>query len=917
MKTLGLFIIYHVSFIFVNAIDDEFTPNRTDYDAYGVKVAINEHFLVLARNGKEPPNFFIQMAPYNDTPVSSQCSILYPDSDTHFVYAVALGKAQAIDQFHFYFIGELLNGIGHVFFGVAILNSTALNYHRNISHQNISLPCQNHLEYQIQYISNYSHQEHLILGVEPRGRWAYLFSNKFVAMYDYFNSSLLTIWNGTNIWPSSTFIPYAVDITENYAVISGFVFNGKDSYTKHSPLVYLLNFDPQTRTPFFVNQYKPLPTPGTWQDLLTNADANIYLPKYDMSVSINQNGFVLVGMQFINRVFLLSVNQSKPTKLNYVSRHTNGRTLGNGKSIAWLDNGIAALIVNVYTLDYQWISSQLHVYGVEYDGYNSSTTPLSFFPSNHQKLPFRLDPVFLTIASSPSSLVLLDSRGNLLIFNPVPAGFYLIIDTTRNMPITTLSQPCMPGTFKNLSGIHDCTLCPSGTRNPGNHSTMCIPCSSNTFCPLASVNEVPEDSLKPIIQARAYPKSPESVIFDEILIQNMFSIESGRCVYVSPLFWTLIAASFSSIILLFMGVLKYLIKNPQCRRFRASLKCFFRHTDLIGEGEFWVGGLASFPVVVLVTFACVFSQNYVKQYPIETSSDSYFACDLSLRNAKFQTSVQSLAIPLSDADHMMFDLLDKQEFFLNVHFINTLINCDAVSIEALFGLTWSTIRWLDCQNINSTLFLSIPLPYQHISVQIYVADPKTIGALKIGLLGQSKQNGSYILRELNFYQPFYKNGYILARTLPISLSLTKVINETLAMDGGQSIFSGIYIPTFTVDHNSVFSNADQFVRSTLTLTTLAIALTETPFYVKNLQQPIAKPSEIVFQNLLFITVCLELFGLLFLSYKLLFKPFYHTFLKKNSSKTSIKKESVDEKQKRLTDSSKSRAQLVLNDISYF
>ncbi len=37
--------------------------------------------------------------------------------------------------------------------------------------------------------------------------------------------------------------------------------------------------------------------------MLTNSDANIYSAKYDMSININNNGNVIIGMQFINRVF--------------------------------------------------------------------------------------------------------------------------------------------------------------------------------------------------------------------------------------------------------------------------------------------------------------------------------------------------------------------------------------------------------------------------------------------------------------------------------------------------------------------------------------------------------------------------------------------------------------------------------------
>ncbi|CAF4298464.1 unnamed protein product, partial [Rotaria sp. Silwood2] len=94
---------------------------------------------------------------------------------------------------------------------------------------------------------------------------------------------------------------------------------------------------------------------------------------------------------------------------------------------------------------------------------------------------------------------------------------------------------------------------------------------------------------------------------------------------------------------------------------------------------------------------------------------------------------------------------------------------------------------------------------------------------------------------------------------------------------------------FTVDYNSLFFTDNQFIRSTLTLTKLIISISETPYYVKNLQQPIAKPSEIIFQNLLFTTVCLELFGLIFLLYKLLLKPLFYFFLKKKftNRKTNI------------------------------
>jgi hypothetical protein len=238
--------------------------------------------------------------------------------------------------------------------------------------------------------------------------------------------------------------------------------------------------------------------------------------------------------------------------------------------------------------------------------------------------------------------------------------------------------------------------------------------------------------------------------------------------------------------------------------------------------------------------------------------------------------------------------LNDQQFTLNIDFINTLVNCDAISIAAQFGLTWSTIRWLNCNNVNSILTLSIPLPYQHISVQVYLADTKTMGAIRIGLSGPGNQNGSYTLQELAFHQSFSKTGYILSRTLPVSIVMTKVINETKPMQGEQSEFGGIYIPTFTADMNSLFISNDQYVSCSLTLTTLTIIISETPYYVKNLQEPIVRQSELIFRNLLFTIVCLEIFGLVFLTHKLVFKPLFFAIVKKRVH--GNKKEADDENQ---------------------
>ena len=855
-------IIYYLILLFIHYLDGVFTPNTADYDAYGLKLAMNNIFLVEAQNGNNPPTFQVQFAPYINTNTSLQCSMSYPDTIYNYIYTVAVGK----NSTQFFFIGELINGKNGTFIGV-------------VKYDNTLSTCQNSFSFFVQYIYNYEHQEYYILGVEPKSRFAYGFSNKFICIFDSENTSAFTSWNGNLTWPDSSFIPHAIDISGNFGIITGFIRNPIDSTAIYIPIIYLINFNSSNNRPFIIDQYQPNATVGTWQDMLTNSNADIYTAQYDMSVSINEYGNILVGMQFINRVFLFSVNITNPIKLIYISRNTNGRSLGNGKGVAWLENGIAAILVNTYLLNYQWLSSQIYFYDIQTNGYNSNSTPLSVFPNNHQLLPQSFSTILLNIISSPSSLALIDNQGNILIINPTAPGYYPFVEDIGSMVVFTSPKPCLPGTYKNHTGIDDCSLCPNGTKNPGNSSINCTSCLSTSFCSLGSVNEIPQSALETISQAIAYPMSPESTIFDEILIQNIFAIGACDNIVVSPLFWTLILAGLVGILIVTIKLSKLIAKNPRTKKIRLQTEYILKHIDLIGDGELWVGGLASLCIIVLVCFAYSFSARFYNQYPIEKTSVSNFACDSSIRNVKFQTNLQLLSIPVTPEAQKMFDLLYNQTFSLNIDFINTLIGCDAVSIQGSSGTVLSTLRWSNCTNENSILSLSIPLPSQQISVQVLLDDIKTIGALRIGLSGEELKEQNYDLKELNFYQSFFKYGKILAQNLPINIYMTKNINQTLPMTDEETDFSGIYIPSFPFDSNNLFLTNDEYIRSSLSSTTLSIVLSETPYYVQNLQQPIAKSSEIVFHNVLFTVVCLEIFGLTFLLHKLIIQPIHRLILR--------------------------------------
>jgi hypothetical protein len=208
-------------------------------------------------------------------------------------------------------------------------------------------------------------------------------------------------------------------------------------------------------------------------------------------------------------------------------------------------------------------------------------------------------------------------------------------------------------------------------------SFECIPCSNGSFCPLASVNDVNITLYQSINAAYPYPESPPSTNFDDIIITNTFQLSSGnhRCLVVSPIFWTLLVLAIVGIVLIVMGILYWI---PSGRGHFKWLTHIFRRADIVGEGELWVGGLMSFAIIVLISFGFWFGSVYLKQYPIETADDSTFACDTSLRNAKFTSSLQLLALLRTEEEETVFDLLDQQNWTLRIDFIQTGFTCDNI-----------------------------------------------------------------------------------------------------------------------------------------------------------------------------------------------------------------------------------------------
>lgn len=117
--------------------------------------------------------------------------------------------------------------------------------------------------------------------------------------------------------------------------------------------------------------------------------------------------------------------------------------------------------------------------------------------------------------------------------------------------------------------------------------------------------------------------------------------------------------------------------------------------------------------------------------------------------------------------------------------------------------------------------------------------------------------------------------HILAPSTEIIIHMTAVINQTSPMNPSERPVLGaewalsvdaLMDEVFTVETRYTFYKREK--------TIISIVLVDEVYYVSNVQQPIARRTEIIFRTLLFTTVVIELFRLAFLISKLLFLPFF-------------------------------------------
>lgn len=544
--------------------------------------------------------------------------------------------------------------------------------------------------------------------------------------------------------------------------------------------------------------------------------------------------------------------------------------------------------------------------------------PLIVYPNNQQIIPSlnSLPPPhsILTIVSWKMHMGLVYDAGTAFLLSVSLPGYHSIqLNDSLSDISMSISAPCIPGTSRNSTNFGPCFLCSPNTKNHGNSGIECEQCVTNdsSVCLRGSLAEIDLINISDINQAVPYPDSPELVEFDDVLLHNLlsFMVHSPHCLLISPLFWISLAILFALIILLVICILNHF---PQRKSQRTCLKKFFRHIDLITEGELWLGGLLTMAIIVLFIFTCKFSVSFTKLYPIASvpkPDDEMDSCSLVRPNVKFNSGLQLLSIPRHKEQEQIFKMLDKQNITLSVYFLSTGFICDDVMMQENTGRRQQIpLDGFNCAFYQETgiLMVSTPLSQKMITLQLDLIGPHFVGGIRICLEGHGtvETNGKYTLKELQFCQLFFTENETVTTNPMIDMKMTKIINRTLGYSTSEYIaYSGLWAPTLatgTLSDQHLFHESGEHIRYLSDRMTLIITITESEFFVRNTEEPIARNSEIVLHTALligkeigislmiyfplFILVAfMELFAFIFLLIKLITVPLIKCFRRHSSS----------------------------------
>ena len=427
LEAQTMWFIFLTILLYNGVVSTDFSPDTTDFDAYGLKIAGNDVLFVEADNNAH--TYLVLFEPYNYTMGSLQCSVSFDDS-AHYVYSVGVGIKQTNNRNpYFYFAGEVVSSdsfdsSGHngTYIGIVINqdNQTVQDYIM----MRQSLTCDYFTTDRLEFLTTYDHQEFFTIAVEPYGEYAIGLATDFAFIYRPFPNTFITTYTGSTVWPNNaTFNPWSADASTTFTIVAGFVKASSTSRIRATPTVYLI----QNNNLAVLSTWSYSATNGSWQSRLTYSDVTSWNDKYTMSVNINSDDptRVLIGMPFLNTVFLFLVTNNG-TNLTLASSIDNGPFIGFGKSVTWLTTSQAAILVSTYSSDYQtWYSSNIYLY-LSLTNTILPSSPSAIIPNSQQPIPSTINSKLIRIISTPESLAVLDTDGGVILILAESPGYLCI-----------------------------------------------------------------------------------------------------------------------------------------------------------------------------------------------------------------------------------------------------------------------------------------------------------------------------------------------------------------------------------------------------------------------------------------------------------------------------------------------------------
>lgn len=555
----------------------------TDVDVYGLGLVANEDLVVSIIDRFRP-----RVAVYRPYRSDEFCRINmnFLGANETYLMRVALPRngSRTPHQFFFQIVTIDINQKESVIVGVAKVSL---------------VPC-GCLSYDIVHFKDIT--DYSLLGVSVFGDIDLYTDTDFTYVRD--TTTTTSSLAQTRPWPDGpNFVPYAIDVAYGqWGVIAGAILTDNAIYV---PALYLITFPSsvilRSHNYVVLDTWKA-PITYPWQSQKARTvdapdDFNIF---YSLSVSINNQGDILFGVQSMNTVFQLYVDPANATVFIFKgSRIYNIEivSIGFGKSVAWLDDTTAVILANNVSLDYtSWESSEIEIYDLSNGQVlNDTLQPYSSFPTTRQPMYSILTGrILLMTASYAGSIIFMDSSGDVYVILPSPAGYFTATHLGKNLGSNVYSSPseiCPEGSAtqgaaygKNI--FNRCKLCPVGTYRSfsTNDTAGCVYCNATEyFCSLAAVAEVPIGYLDRITQATTFPESPDLAGFEDILLFNMFNINlQSHCLATTPLLWI---SAMLGLTLFVIFVVALLTLIGKCDNVRQVIESAFKHFDILSDGE--------------------------------------------------------------------------------------------------------------------------------------------------------------------------------------------------------------------------------------------------------------------------------------------------------------------------------------------